>query len=204
MSPTQILYDFLALCEPLAPADVIVGFGHFDKRIAQRCAELWHQGMAPVILFSGRAGRAKPDDVECEAEWFAQISEKRWRVPREAIRLETKSTNALENVRKSNEIVEPQLTRWIAVANPCMQRRISLTLSRQTDRAVISSPPIGNLEDEMAIYLAAGEDCATWMTGEIERLERYAAMGHIDRCSVPVDVLSAYHQLVKEIETRSR
>jgi len=202
MCPQEILYNFLAVREAVEPVDVIVGFGHFDERVPQRCSELWHQGAAPFILFSGRCGRATPDDVDCEAEWFAQIANQRCNVPREAIRLETKSTNMLENVQKCNEFIEPHLSRWIAVANPCIQRRIALTLSRQTDRTAISSPPIGDLKDEMAIYVAAGEDCTAWMIGEIERLERYTNKGDIDRCSVPIDVLGAYNQLAAGNETR--
>ena len=194
----QILYDFLAVREPVWPADVIVGFGHFDEHIPQRCAELWHQGAAPLILFSGRAGRGTPNDVSCGAEWFAQIAERRWNVPREAIRLETASTNALENVRNCDDVVESRLTRWIAVANPCMQRRIALTVSRQTNRAAISSPPDGDFEEERTIYAAAGEDCIAWMVGEIARLDRYASEGHIDRCAIPDQVLEACNQLMKD------
>lgn len=198
MRPEQILHDFLALREPVAPADVIVGFGHFDERIPQRCAELWHQGAAPFILFSGRAGRGTPRNVFCEAEWFAQIAVGRCDVPRQAIRLEATSTNALENVRNCDDVVESRLTRWIAVANPCMQRRIALTVSRQTARVAVSSPPGGDIEEELAIYAAAGEDCVAWMIGEIERIRRYGNEGHIDRCSIPDRVLEACNQLIKD------
>ena len=196
--PEQILYDFLAVREPVGPADVIVGFGHFDVRVPQRCAELWHQGMAPLILFSGREGRGTPDDVGCEAEWFAQIAEQRWNVPRAAIRLETKSGNTLENVRNCDAIVDAHLNRWIAVASPCMQLRIALTVSRQTRRTAISSPPVGDVQDEVRIYAAAGEDCVAWMLGEIGRLDRYASKGDIDRCTIPDQVLQACNQLMKD------
>jgi hypothetical protein len=196
--PEQILYDFLSVREPVGPADVIVGFGHFDLRVPQRCAELWHQGAAPVVLFSGRAGRGTPSNVSCEAEWFAQIAERRWNLPRDAVRLEATSTNALENVRNCDGVVESRLTRWIAVANPCMQRRIALTVSRQTRRVAVSSPPSGNIEEELAIYAAAGEDCIAWMIGEIERLDRYASQGHIDRCSIPDQVREACNKLMKD------
>ena len=40
----------------LLQSDVIVVLGNHDLRTAQRGAELWLQGMAPWILFSGREG----------------------------------------------------------------------------------------------------------------------------------------------------
>jgi hypothetical protein len=202
MRPEQILYDFLAVREPVGPADVIVGFGHFDVRVPKRCAELWHQGAAPFILFSGREGRGTPDDVNCEAEWFARIAEQQWNVPRAAIRLETKSRNTLENVRYCDAVVETSLARWIAVASPCMQRRIALTVSRQTNRAAISSPPVADFEEELTVYAAAGEDCVAWMIGEVERIRRYGSEGHIDSCLISDQVLEACGQLINSSKTR--
>ena len=38
-------------------ADCIVGFGNFNTDIARRAAELYHQGYAPKILFTGGLGR---------------------------------------------------------------------------------------------------------------------------------------------------
>jgi hypothetical protein len=35
---------------------VIVGFGHFDLRIARTCGDLWQQGLASRILFTGGVG----------------------------------------------------------------------------------------------------------------------------------------------------
>ena len=57
LKPLQVIWDYLCLNEPLPQADCIVGFGNFNTDIARRAAELYHQGYAPKILFTGGLGR---------------------------------------------------------------------------------------------------------------------------------------------------
>ena len=54
-------------------ADVIIGFGNFNTDIARRAAELYHQGYAPKILFTGGLGRNTDGMLpESEAIRFAK------------------------------------------------------------------------------------------------------------------------------------
>ena len=57
LKPLQTIWDYLCLHQTPQKADVIVGFGNFNTNIARRAAELYHQGLAPKILFTGGLGR---------------------------------------------------------------------------------------------------------------------------------------------------
>ena len=57
MEPLQILWDYLGMHQAPEKADCIVGFGNFNTNIARRAAELYCQGYAPKVLFTGGLGR---------------------------------------------------------------------------------------------------------------------------------------------------
>ncbi len=53
----QVLWDYNHLEQPIKPADCIFVLGSHDLRVARRGAELFLQGYAPRIIFSGGFGR---------------------------------------------------------------------------------------------------------------------------------------------------
>jgi len=57
LEPLQVIWDYLCLKQTPRKADCIVGFGNFNTDIARRAAELYQQGLAPKILFTGGLGR---------------------------------------------------------------------------------------------------------------------------------------------------
>ena len=94
----QVIWDYLCLHQQPAKADVIVGFGNFNTDIARRAAELYHQGYAPKILFTGGLGRNTEGLLpEPEAVRFAKVAME-CGVPEADIILEDKSTNTKENI----------------------------------------------------------------------------------------------------------
>ena len=56
LPPLQVIWDYLWLNQKLEKADCIVGFGNFNTDIARRAAELYCQGYAPKVLFTGGLG----------------------------------------------------------------------------------------------------------------------------------------------------
>ena len=75
MKPLQVIWDYLCLREDLQKADVIVGFGNFNTDIARRAAELYHEGYAPKVLFTGGLGRNTEGLLpEPEAVRFARVA----------------------------------------------------------------------------------------------------------------------------------
>ena len=121
MKPLQVIWDYLCLHESLENADCIVGFGNFNTDIARRAAELYHQGFAPKVLFTGGLGRNTEGLLpEPEAVRFAKVAME-CGVPERDIILEPNSTNTKENIIFTREKLENLGTRGIGNTDCCVQ-----------------------------------------------------------------------------------
>ncbi|HEX9918124.1 MAG TPA: YdcF family protein, partial [Pyrinomonadaceae bacterium] len=92
------LWDFHRLKHRLERADAILVLCSYDMRVAERGAQLFLEGWAPLLIFSGGLGAitGKLWSVP-EADQFAQIAAGMG-VPAEKILVENRSTNTGENV----------------------------------------------------------------------------------------------------------
>ena len=71
----QMLWDYHHMQHTLQKADCIFTLGSHDTRVAERAAELYHEGWAPLLVFSGGLGRLTQGMwTETEAELFARIA----------------------------------------------------------------------------------------------------------------------------------
>ncbi|GEM_PF-3164098 len=89
----------------LKPCDSILVSCSHDLRVAERGADLFLQGFAPYIIFSGGFGRLTKDIFEkTEAETFAEIA-RNIGVPEEKIIIENISSNSGENIEFTKELL---------------------------------------------------------------------------------------------------
>src|SRR6185369_13769383 len=94
----EILWNYHHVHQVLENADCIFALGSHDLRVADRTADLYIEGRAPLVIFSGGLGNLTREIwTESEADQFARIAIKRG-VPEKAILVENKSTNTGENV----------------------------------------------------------------------------------------------------------
>ncbi|HLZ89891.1 MAG TPA: YdcF family protein, partial [Puia sp.] len=92
------LWDYHHLNHIPAPSDCILVLGSHDLRVADRGADLYLQGLAPILIFSGGLGNVtKGIWKDPEADRFARIALDKG-VPAEAIFIENQSTNTGENI----------------------------------------------------------------------------------------------------------
>ena len=92
------LWDYHHLNHSLQKSDCILVLGSHDTRVADRAAELYLQGWAPLLVFSGGLGRLTEGMwTEPEADLFAKIAVNKG-VPAEDILIENRSTNTGENI----------------------------------------------------------------------------------------------------------
>jgi uncharacterized SAM-binding protein YcdF (DUF218 family) len=101
----RLIWDYHHVHHTLAPADVIIVLGSHDTRVAERGAEVFLAGWAPLIVFSGNLGALTSEIwTRPEAEIFAEVAEKRG-VPRERMLLEPRATHTGENVSFSRDLL---------------------------------------------------------------------------------------------------
>ena len=71
----RTLWSFHRVDDEPAQADIIIGLGSYDLRVAGRCADLYRTGYASRILFTGGSGNWTRDVFERpEADIFADVA----------------------------------------------------------------------------------------------------------------------------------
>ena len=203
LKPLQIIWDYLGMHQEPVKADVIVGFGNFNTDIARRAAELYHQGYAPKILFTGGLGRNTEGMLpEPEAVRFAKVAME-CGVPAEDILLEEKSRNTKENIDFTKALLEDRRIphdRILGVHQPFMERRIVAAMGvywpEQT--FTVTSPQVTIPEYlERAKQQGITENASvSVIVGDFQRIDLYAALGYQLPQHIPPEAWMAFHTLV--------
>jgi uncharacterized SAM-binding protein YcdF (DUF218 family) len=193
------IWAYHLMGQDLIKADCILVLGSHDLRVADHAADLYLEGWAPLILFSGNVGALTEGQfAQTEAEAFAGVALQKG-VPEADILLEPRATNTGENIRFSREILEqdphpPQ--RLILVQKPYMERRTWATFAKVWPEAsaVVTSPPIP-FADYPTPEIPAGRVIEI-MLGDLQRLKEYPAKGFMIEQDIPEDVWDAFEELV--------
>ena len=201
----RIIWDYHHVHHTLAPAECIIVLGSHDTRVAERGADLFLAGWAPLIVFSGNLGALTSEIWDRpEAEIFADVAAARG-VPRERMLLEPRSTNTAENVRFTRALLAERglhPRRAIAVQKPYMERRTLATFRQNWPEldVIVTSPQIDF--DDYANDSISREDVIQIMMGDLQRLIVYAERGWSAPQEIPREVSEAYHRLVDAGYTR--
>lgn len=197
------IWDYMHMgMEPQA-ADCIVGFGCYDQDIPRRAAQLYQQGFAPWVLFSGGLGRNTAGLwQQPEAERFAAIAISEG-VPAEAILLENKSTNSAENLLFTRQLLQNReipARRIIAIHKPYMERRLYAAMKVYWPEAdaIFTSPQV-TIAEHIRHAEALGmteQGVIETITGDLQRMTLYAQKGYQIPQRIPPHVQKAYAYLV--------
>lgn len=128
MGCARVLWDYHNAETPLDAADAIIGLGSYDLRVADRCAELFHGGLASRIVFTGASGNWTDGLFSgSEASAFSDRAVSLG-VPAGAIELEEQATNIGENIRFVRRLIG-KAERLIWVTKPQTRRRLIASLA---------------------------------------------------------------------------
>jgi uncharacterized SAM-binding protein YcdF (DUF218 family) len=198
------IWDYHQLHHQLAKADVILVLCSHDAIVAERGAQLFLEGWAPLLVFAGGLGSITGRVwSEPEADQFARIAVSLG-VPREKILVENKSTNTGENVLFTKRLLaehglDPQ--RFIVVQKPYMERRSYATFRKLWPEKdlIVTSPGI-SLDEYLSRYThetLSNDDVISIMVGDLQRIRLYPARGFQIPQDIPDDVWDAYEALVE-------
>lgn len=198
----ETLWDYMQLKHELKPADCLFVMCSNDVRVAEHAASLYHQKLAPLIVFSGGEGRFTDGLFEkSEAETFAEIA-KMSGVPSEAILLETESTNSGENVRFTEQRLKEEgknCSSFILVQKPFMERRAIATFEKQW-QSPYSQLQVSSTAHPFFEYI--NEDMPLMMVLEalmedFSRVKSYPEKGFQTEQNIPQQVESSYQVLLE-------
>ena len=197
------LWRYHQLNHELVKSDVILVLCSHDRRVAERGAQVFLDGWAPLLIFSGGLGSiTKHLWQEPEANQFAEIAVGMG-VPRECILIENRSTNTGENVAFTRQLLgdhnlDPQS--FILVQKPYMERRSSATFRKVwPEKPVTVTSPRVSLDDYLASYsneTLSPDDVVSIMVGDLQRVRMYAEKGFQIPQEIPDDVWKAFEVLV--------
>lgn len=197
----QTLWDYHHMHHTLQKADCILTLGSHDTRVAERAAELYHQGWGPLLIFSGGLGRlTKNTWQETEAELFARIAVEKG-VPQEAILIENKSTNTGENILFTQQLLKAynlNVFSFIVVQKPYMERRSFATFKKHwPEKELIITSPQLSFEEYVTDAIPL-EKVIQIMVGDLQRIKVYPSKGFQIEQEIPDHVWLAYEELVKQ------
>lgn len=199
----ETVWRYHQLRHELSRADAILVLCSHDMAIAERGAQLFLDGWAPLLIFSGGLGSITRDLwTEPEADQFAAIAG-RMGVPREHILIENRSTNTGENVLFTKQVLADRgLTprSFILVQKPYMERRSYATFRKLWPemRAIVTSPQV-SLDEYLEQYsndTLPVDEVVSIMVGDLQRVKLYAERGFQIPQDIPPDVWAAFEALV--------
>lgn len=196
------IWDYHRLNHQLDKGDAILVLCSHDERVAERGAQLYLDGFAPLLIFSGGQGKITSRLwSEPEAVRFARIAESAG-VPGEHILVESRSTNTGENVEFTKRLLEEKgLTpaRFILVQKPYMERRSYATFKRfWPEKEIIVTSPQVDFSDYLAQYAhdsLSADDVISIMVGDLQRIKLYPERGFQIAQEIPADVWNAFEEL---------
>ena len=200
----ETLWDYHLMKHQIATADAILVLCSHDERVAERAAQLFQEGWAPLVIFSGGHGsitRSLWD--EPEAERFARIAVSLG-VPRETILIETHSTNTGENIEFTKRLLAErglELQKFILVQKPYMERRAFATFRKHwpEKELIVTSPQVA-FREYVAHYANRAlsvADVVGIMVGDLQRIKIYPARGYQIAQEIPDEVWKAFEELVR-------
>ena len=198
------VWNYHHMHHELQKSDVIFVLCSHDTIVAERGAQLFLDGWAPLLVFSGGLGAiTRQFWSDPEADRFARIAVNMG-VPEDRILIENRSTNTGENVRFTRELLasrglDPDTL--ILVQKPYMERRTFATFEKVwPGKTVRVTSPQLSLDDYLGRYSNASltaDDVISIMVGDLQRIREYPARGFQIPQEMPDDVWEAYHELVR-------
>jgi uncharacterized SAM-binding protein YcdF (DUF218 family) len=198
------VWQYHQLNHELARAEAIVALCSHDTIVAERAAELFLEGWAPLLIFSGGLGAITRNLWnEPEADQFARIAVGMG-VPEHRVLIENDSTNTGQNVAFTRRLLAERdldLHRFIVVQKPYMERRAYATFRKVWPEAeVIVTSPRVSLDEYLGRHSHPSfttDDVINIMVGDLQRIRLYPEKGFQIPQEIPEDVWQAYMALIE-------
>jgi len=200
----QTVWAYHQLGQAPGPAEVIIALGCHDIGVADVAADLYLQGLAPLVIATGAENAATRRHLGTgEAlAYRARMIERG--VPADAILTETAARHTGENFTNSRDVlaaegIKPRTV--LAVGMPYMERRAYATCRIQwpeVDLQCVSSS--AGLSEYLNLMwhrdAIPAETVLTNIVGDLDRIWRYPALGFAIEQPQPPETLHAFRLLV--------
>ncbi|MGA5652651.1 YdcF family protein [Streptomyces seoulensis] len=195
----QRLWNFQQMGHELRPCSVAIGLGSHDLGVADKTADLYHQGMMPLIVFTGATSRTTRNRMpRGEAEHYRERAMELG-VPADVILVEPRARNTGENIRFSRALLKQHqvvVSSALLVSKPYEERRAYATARKLWPEVEwVSASTTLTLAD----YIDSIGDARLvidMLVGAQQRLMIYPQQGFMIEQHIPDDVAAAHDRLV--------
>lgn len=196
----RILWNYHRMDHELRPCAVGIALGSNDLGVATHTAELYHQGMFPVLVLTGaNSPTTKARFPRGEAihyrEHVLDLG-----VPEQAILVEPVATNTGQNIDLSRARLHEagiRVDSVLLISKPYMQRRAYATCRRRWPEV---APVCAAESADFADYvqrIGSAQLVIDHLVGDLQRVAEYPAKGFAIAQHLPDSVLAAYQRLVR-------
>ena len=197
----ETLWDYNRLDDDVRPVDVGIGLGSHDLGVATYTADLYHEGMFPLIVFTGaNAPTTKARFPRGEAVHYREHAIGRG-VPDSAILVEPKATNTGDNIDFTRKLLQENglldgIRSVLLISRPYQQRRSWASCCKRWPGVDVlcSSAPLPL--DDYIQTIGDADRVINMLVGDTQRLWVYPAKGWAAEVPVPQEVRQAYARLV--------
>ncbi|MFH8393380.1 YdcF family protein [Streptomyces sp. NPDC018036] len=194
----QTLWDFQQMGHEPRPCSVAVGLGSHDLGVADTTADLYLQGMFPLVVFTGATSRTTHDWMpRGEAEHYRERAVELG-VPEGAILVESKARNTGENIRFSRALLEERhapVSSVLLVSKPYEERRSYATARKLWPDVEWVCASTSMTLPEYIDSIGDARLVLDMMVGAQQRLMIYPRQGFMIEQEIPGDIRAAFERL---------
>ncbi|MFF7544172.1 YdcF family protein [Streptomyces canus] len=194
----RILWDYHRMHHDPRPCSVAVALGSHDLGVADVTAELYHQGMAPVIVFTGSTSpttrvRMPRGEAVHYRERALQLG-----VPDSAVLLEPRATSTGENIEFTKAVLEDasvKVSSVLLVSKPYEERRSYAMMRKLWPEVEVVCASTSMGLEEYADSIGDARMVIDMIVGALQRVLVLPGLGAAIEQEVPDSVVAAYERL---------
>ncbi|MFG2343991.1 YdcF family protein [Streptomyces phaeochromogenes] len=197
----RLLWDYHRMHHDPRPCSVAVGLGSHDLAVADVTAELYHQGMAPVIVFTGATSPTTRTRMPRGEAVHYRERAMQFGVPDSAVLLEPRATSTAENIEFTKAVLAEagiKASSVLLVSKPYEERR-SYAMMRKLwaeVEVVCASSPMGL--EEYTDSIRDARMVIDMIVGALQRVLLFPGWGLAIEQDVPDVIEAAYERLCAE------
>ncbi|MER6325893.1 YdcF family protein [Streptomyces coelicoflavus] len=194
----RLLWDYHFMHHAPRPCSVAVGLGSHDLGVAEVTAELYHQGMAPVIVFTGATSPTTQALMPRGEAVHYRERALELGVPESAVLLEPRATNTGENIQFTKAVLAEarvNVSSVLLVSKPYEERRsYGMVRKLWPEVEVVCTSTSMSLE-EYANSIGEPRMVIDMIVGALQRVLVFPRIGLAIEQDVPDGVVAAFERL---------
>jgi uncharacterized SAM-binding protein YcdF (DUF218 family) len=197
----EAVWDFHQMRHELRPCTAAVALGSYDLGVAEHTATLWHEGMFPVVVFTGANSPVTADRFPRGEAVHYRERALELGVPDEAILVEPNATNTGQNIEFSQQGLHDagiHVDSLMLVSMRYMERRAYATCAKQWPGIEIVCASASLTYIEYVATIGDEKLVIDELVGDLQRVLEYPKLGFAIEQDVPADVRGAYQRLLRD------